>query len=113
MHGEDDLELPGGGGQMNNFRRNPMVDSPWAGGMHRVLIEHGILRKLQVNQTSSTPPQILIEGQGHAQNVPCYLKDPTPQNPCIRHRLAHPDSFCFRPRFHCMGEAVRLFLVNS
>jgi hypothetical protein len=64
MHGEDDLELPGGGGQMNNFRRNPMVDSPWAGGMHRVLIEHGILRKLQVNQTRPTPPQILIEGQG-------------------------------------------------
>lgn len=62
MHSQDDLYLPGGGGSMNNFRKNPMVDSPWAGGMHRVLIDHGVIRKIQ-----SPAVHLLLSPSQHVQ----------------------------------------------
>lgn len=49
-HKEDVLSLPGGEHEMVNFRRNP-VDSPWVGELHQVLLNRGVLHKMQTSAT--------------------------------------------------------------
>eukprot|EP00802_Teleaulax_amphioxeia_P025058 Tamp_25852.p1 GENE.Tamp_25852~~Tamp_25852.p1 ORF type:complete len:123 (-),score=12.57 Tamp_25852:239-607(-) len=51
MHEKDVLTLPGSEQcQMVNFRRNP-VDSPWAGELHQVLLNKGVLPKMRVSSS--------------------------------------------------------------